>query len=135
MTKHAILIISAIILCLNYNIPLAAQKMNDALSATTTHTIDAKAGLPEGVTIKENKVTLKEGYTFEKVSNSKVNVLGRMRGGGTGVTGSFDCTCNGNNGGCDIITTPTSVSCATGTCKSSCYMITTIPGAPTNVRQ
>lgn len=102
---------------LAYNQVFAAQ-MGSKLTVT--------GALPKGVMIHNNKVMVKKGYTIEKVSKNRVNIMRRGRGG---ITGSFDCTCNGNDGGCDVITTPTSVSCAVSTCKSSCYMITTIPGS------
>jgi hypothetical protein len=91
-----------------------------AFAATAT-----KVELPQGAYVKNHKVFVKKGFVVEKVSKNRA-VIRKMRG--NGITGSFDCTCNGNDGGCDVITTPTSVSCAVSTCKSSCYMITTIPG-------
>ena len=84
-----------------------------------------KMVLPKGTYVKKHKVMVKKGFVIEKTSKSTA-VIKRMSD--NGITGSFDCTCNGNDGGCDVITTPTSVSCALSTCKSSCYMITTIPG-------
>jgi|GEM_PF-3602369 len=102
--------------------------MSQVWAAQSKNKMIVKGKLPQGIVIKNNQITLKKGYYFEKVSKSRVNIMARTRGG-TGITGSFDCTCNGESGGCDVITTPTSVSCATSTCKSSCYMITTIPGS------
>ena len=92
----------------------------------TVYAADAnKMSLPQGTYLKKNKVMIKKGYVIEKVSKNRATI---RKMNNTGITGSFDCTCNGNDGGCDVITTPSSVSCAVSTCKSSCYMITTIPG-------
>lgn len=103
--------------------------VTSAWAATAVgYKLQVKGNLPQGVVVKNNMVTVKKGYVLKKVSKSRVNVMA-LRRGGNGITGSFDCTCNGNDGGCDVITTPTSVSCALSTCKSSCYMITTIPGS------
>lgn len=96
-----------------------------ALSFTVYAANTNKITLPQGAYVKGTKVMVKKGFVIEKVSKSRA-VIKRMNN--NGITGSFDCTCNGNDGGCDVITTPTSVSCALSTCKSSCYMITTIPG-------
>ena len=104
-----------------------AFAIDKKLGDTMPQKIVIRDKIPEGVQIENDKVTLKEGYFFEKVSKNRVNVMARRN---NGVTGSFDCTCNGSDGGCDIVTTPSSVSCVTGSCKSSCYMITTIPGGP-----
>ena len=99
--------------------------INSALSATEVNSrVQVKGKTPEGVIIHKNKVILKKGYVFEKKSNS--SVVARMRGGRGGITGEFDCTCNGEQGGCSAVTTPNSVTCVSSGC-SSCYMIVTIP--------
>jgi hypothetical protein len=86
--------------------------------------IKVKGKVPQGVIIQNNKVILKKGYVFEKKSGSKV--ISKMRGGGTGISGEFDCTCNGETGGCSAVTTPNSVTCVSNGC-TNCYMIVTIP--------
>lgn len=123
MDKYFAFACCAIMLVLGLS-PIA---LNQAWAAAMEGKIMIKGKMPEGIMIKKNKVMLKKGYTFERVSKNQVNVVARMPGG-RGITGSFDCTCNGADGGCDAIVTPTSVSCAASTCKSSCYMIVTIPG-------
>ena len=80
--------------------------------------------IPKGVTIGKQKVTAKKGYIFEKISDT--HVVSRMQGGKGGITGEFDCTCNGEQGGCSAVTTPNSVTCASSGC-TSCFMIVTIP--------
>jgi len=89
--------------------------------------IVVKGKKPQGVVVQKNKVIAKKGYVFEKVSPNRA--VARRRAGG-GITGEFDCTCNGASGGCSVVTTPTSVSCFSSGCTSSCYMIVTIPGSP-----
>ena len=89
-----------------------------------------KDKVPEGVMIKNNKVIAKKGYMFKKVSNHRASLMARR---GHGITGDFDCTCNGTSGGCVVSVTPTSVSCSVGSCTSSCYMIVNIPGNTTNI--
>lgn len=88
-----------------------------------------KSKTPQGVTITKNRVIAKKGYTIEKVSKHKA--IARMSGGRGGLTGEFDCTCNGSEGGCSVVTTPNSVTCAATTCRN-CMMIVTIPspGSP-----
>jgi hypothetical protein len=100
---------------------------------STSQIILKNKEVPQGVFIKKNKVLVKKGFYFEKVSKSRVNILARKAG--IGITGSFDCTCNGTSGGCDVIVTGSSVSCAKSSCNSSCYMIVTIPGNPVLQRQ
>lgn len=85
--------------------------------------IQVKGAIPKGAVIEKNKVILKKGYVFEK--KSKTKVISKMRGG-TGISGEFDCTCNGETGGCSAVTTPNSVTCVPSGCNS-CYMIVTIP--------
>lgn len=90
----------------------------------TVSAIQVKGTTPTGVVIQKDKVISKKGYVFEKVSNTRA--VSRMRGGKGGLTGEFDCTCNGEQGGCSVVTTPNSVTCASSGCNS-CYMIVTIP--------
>lgn len=97
-----------------------------------TSAIQVKGTTPQGVVIKKNKVIAKKGYVFEKQSDTRV--VSRMRGGSGGITGEFDCTCNGEQGGCSVVTTPNSVTCASSGCNS-CYMIVTIPDKMTNAVQ
>lgn len=104
---------------------LALLLLTISFSAYAALSTTDKTALPQGTYVKNHKVMVKKGFTIEKVSKNRAVI--RMRRN-NGITGSFDCTCNGNDGGCDVITTPTSVSCAVSSCKSSCYMITTIPG-------
>lgn len=84
-----------------------------------------KGKIPHGIVINKNRITLQKGYVFEKLDNG--HVVSRMKRRQTGITGEFDCTCNGEQGGCSIVTTPTSVSCFSSGC-SNCYMIVTVPG-------
>lgn len=95
----------------------------DSYAATK---IEVKGKRPQGVTIQSKKVVAKKGYYFEKVSSSRA--VSRMRGG-NGITGDFDCTCNGETGGCGVVTTPNSVTCVSNGC-TNCYMIVSIPGTP-----
>lgn len=94
-------------------------------SPMTTQKLTVHGKIPQGAAINHNKIVVQKGYVIKKVSRHRAVMMRRMQGG---ITGSFDCTCNGNDGGCDVVTTPNSVTCASSTCKSSCYMITTIPG-------
>jgi hypothetical protein len=98
--------------------------VNLSVAKDMSSQIQVKTKVPEGVVIKKNKVTVKKGYVIEKQSNNKA--IARMSGGKGGITGEFDCTCNGEQGGCSVVTTPNSVTCASSGC-SSCYMIVTIP--------
>ncbi len=106
-----------------------------AAEASGKGKVIVKGKVPQGAIVKNNSVMAKEGYTVVKTSNHSAQIVARRPGGGTGITGNFDCTCNGTSGGCDVTTTPTSVSCSKSTCTSSCYMIVTIPGASTIMRQ
>ncbi len=92
-------------------------------SATQTK---LKGPAPKGVVIHKNNITVKQGYVVQKVS--KTRAVARMRGG-NGITGDFDCTCNGESGGCSVVTTPNSATCVSSGCNN-CYMIITIPGTP-----
>lgn len=105
---------------------LSIGVINNVYSSSVHSEIVLKGKTPDGVVIGKNKVTLKKGFMFEKIQNG--HVVSRMKGRkGVGITGDFDCTCNGSGGGCSIITTPTSVSCFSSGCNN-CYMIVTIPG-------
>lgn len=99
--------------------------IHNVYSSSEHSKIVLKGKAPEGIVIGKNKVTLKKGFMFEKLQNGRV--VSRMKGRQGGITGDFDCTCNGSGGGCSIITTPTSVSCFSSGCNN-CYMIVTIPG-------
>lgn len=92
---------------------------------SNTATIQVKGNVPVGAVIGKHKVTLKKGFIFEK--KSATHAVARMRGGRGGITGDFDCTCNGEEGGCSVVTTPNSATCVSSGCNS-CYMIITIPG-------
>jgi len=95
----------------------------------TKNKVVVKGKVPAGIVVKNNTVTIKRGYSVVKTSAHSAQIVARMPGGRTGITGNFDCTCNGASCGCDVTTTPTSVSCSKSTCTSSCYMIVTIPGS------
>ena len=104
--------------------------LSNAFSVQTkTSSIEVKDTVPKGVVITKEKAIAKRGYIFEKQSNTRA--ISRMRGGSGGITGEFDCTCNGEQGGCSVVTTPNSVTCASSGCNS-CYMIVTIPDKASN---
>ncbi len=84
-----------------------------------------KEKIPEGLTIKTDQVTLKDGFAFERVNPNHVNVIPSKSGANAEVTGSIECSCNGTNEGCEVIISQNHVTCGTTSCKSMCYMMVT----------
>lgn len=73
--------------------------------------------------LNNNTLSLKQGYRVRMLTNHSFTVVSERKK----ATGTFDCSCNLSSGGCDVVVTPTSVSCATSSCSNSCFMIVTIP--------
>lgn len=100
-----------------------------------THKIVTTGKVPVGVIVKKNKVTLKSGYVFNRVSDSQVTVLAKKRKDGTSgpISGEFTCGCQ-TNGSCKLVIDGTSIWCAVNTCGSSCQMTVSIPSMQNTIQ-
>jgi hypothetical protein len=77
-----------------------------------------KPRVTEGALVKRNKLSLKEGYEFVRVSENKVSIR-RMRS--NGITGTFFCSCGDDpGGGCQIVTSGQTSTCIKSTCEHQC---------------
>jgi hypothetical protein len=92
----------------------------------STNKIIMTGKTPNGVFVKKNKVTIKSGYTFNRISDNQVNVIAKKKDGTGPVSGEFTCGCQ-TNGSCKLVIDGTSIWCAANTCGSSCQMTVSIP--------
>lgn len=122
--KKSIFFILSLFVLLNLDISIAATN----LPKNTTQKIVMKGSTPAGVAVKKNKVTLKPGYIFSRVSDSTATVMAKKRKDGTSgpISGEFTCGCQ-TNGSCKLMIDGTSIWCYADTCGSSCQMTVTIP--------
>ena len=86
----------------------------------------------QGVSIKNGAVKLKPGYKFVKQENGTVSVA-RIKGGGAGVGGTWDCSCWSGTGGCEAYILADTISCLKSDCTGSCKLSIVIKGAKTGV--
>ncbi len=87
-----------------------------------------KEKTPEGLEIKDDQVSLKSGFSFERINPNHVNVISGKAGEKTTMTGSIECSCNGKTDGnerCEVVISENHVSCGKSSCKSICYMLVT----------
>lgn len=104
-------------------------------NANNTQEIIMKGKIPAGVTIKKNKVTLKAGYSFTRVSESKATVSAKKKKDGT-ISGEFTCGCqsSSSSGSCKLIIDGSSIWCSTNTCGSTCQMTVSIPNVMSTIQ-
>ncbi|KTD20035.1 hypothetical protein [Legionella israelensis] len=97
----------------------------NAFAVQNTAVLNEKSSFQGINVISNNRITIKPGYHIKLLSRSSFQVMARDN---TSVGGKFECNCQlSGSGGCDIVVSPTSVSCATSTCSKSCYIVVTIP--------
>lgn len=116
------LVITLSIVCL----PICsnASLFKDETAGPIEKKVVIKEAIPEGVSIKDNQITLKKGFIYERINKNHVNVLPNKAGDEIDITGSFECSCNGTNKGCEVIISGKHVVCGTtSACGSMCYMI------------
>lgn len=101
-----------------------ASFFKDETAGPIENKVVIKESIPEGVAIKNNQISLKKGYIYERVNKNHVNVLPDKHDEDIEITGSFECSCNGTNKGCEVIISGKHVVCGTTSlCDSMCYMI------------
>jgi hypothetical protein len=98
-------------------------KKSSMLTQNKTKQLDRTMNIKGITVLNNNALSIKPGYSIKVLSNHSFSL---MKGKQTG-TGTFECACQLGSGGCDVLVTPTSVSCATSTCSKSCYIMVTIP--------
>lgn len=85
-----------------------------------------KVKLPSGIVMKDNTVTFSDKYTISETDHGAEIKYRQPKDNEPGVIGSFECECKGEpKGGCKLITTESSMTCANSTCNS-CKMTAVI---------
>jgi hypothetical protein len=91
----------------------------------------------EGVMLKEGVVTAKPGYQFVTGEDGTVRVALVKGGGGPSDTGgSFNCSCDGGQGGCSPATVSATLSCIknpTDACKGVCTLTVIFKGVTNRI--
>ncbi len=108
------------------NLLTAKAQGNNSSSQTTTAPTQR---VTKGATITGNRITLKPGYKFTRVSAKKVAVR-KKNGGGTIIVATCKCLKSGQGGStaCSVALEGASLACISTSC-AQCYW-----GAPTKSR-
>lgn len=117
-TRNALIIICSIMMSFIFQV-------NAATPTKVTKKVNIIGKAPVGTSIRSNKVMVKKGYKIVKVSDTKAEVMSRMK---NNVTGSFECACSAGGNGCKVSIEGSSITCIDSGCtKGVCSMTVTIP--------
>lgn len=83
---------------------------------------EAETPVLEGTTVSGNTVTVKAGYTLQKLSPSSARVMGASGG----ELGTYSCSCSGS-GTCTVVQNPKSLTCSSGSCSGCTLIVTSAP--------
>ena len=109
-----------------------AQSDNQAAKPKARTLVNKLPAGAQGVTLKNNAVRLKPGYKFVKQDDGTIAVA-RIRGGGLGVGGTWNCSCWSGTGGCEAYIVGDTISCLKKDCTGSCQLSIVIKDVKTGV--